>query len=543
MLALRPLQCLAVLLIGILTTPILRAQDAVPAAAEATLEKPAPELPTIAEEPKTIDPAKFLPELLRRKATVDFSDSSLREVVEWLRSEQGFVVLVEQEALSNVGYLPGDPYSDQLNDEPIYLLLNRLRKHDMAWFYEDEILHITSAEVASEHVTTQPYNIREHLDAGYDTDPLIDTVISTVASDSWVENGGPVGAINLIGDVLFVRQCDKEHLQLQALLEALLHNGRRTIIAEPLQHETLREKLKQEVSVKFRDTPLEEAVAELATETEADIRLEASALEGLRIRLRQPVTITIDKRPLATVLQAMLLDLKLTYVIQDGVIWITSQEEAGRVLKTAVFDVRDLCRDNSEADALIEAIISQTSDVWVENGRQDADLRPALPGTLVVYATEPILDEVLHLLETYRTALRSSKPRAETQPVDMNEVITVYYRLDAPMAESLNIHLPFMVAPDSWKRQSDDAPGTISLIVSKAEKVAVSSGQSPPSQQWVPKSVLVITQTRAVHEEISEVIRRVELGDNQGGFGSKSGGMGGGGFGGGFFAVPENHVP
>ena len=245
-------------------------------------------------------------------------------------------------------------------------------------------------------------------------------------------------------------------------------------------------------------------------------------------------------------LQAILLDLKLTYVIQDGVVWITSQDKADKVLKTAVFDVRDLCRDEFESDALIDAILSQTSDVWVENGNPEADLRSVRPGTLVVYAAEPILDEVLQLLESYRTALRSSKPREETKPVDMNEVITVYYRMDTAMAESLNPQLMFMVAPESWEGAQADGQGKMYLVASASDPYAKANrGEGASGLQMIPKSVLVITNTRKVHEEIREVLNRIEYGDNNGGFGGKSGGMGGGGggFGGGFFAVPENQQP
>ena len=224
-------------------------------------------LPTIADEPRTVDPAQFLPAPLRKLVTVDFSESSLAEVVEWLRSEQGLVVVMEEEALREIGYLPGDPLSDKLVDQPLYLLLNRLRSVDMAWYYEDDILHITSASVAGQHITTQPYNIGKHLDAGYTPDSLIDSIISTIATDSWTANGGSAGDVSLLGDVLFVRQSDTEHIQLQGLLEALLNNGRRTLIADPVQHQQIHEQLASDISAKFRDTPLEEAIAQLAAES------------------------------------------------------------------------------------------------------------------------------------------------------------------------------------------------------------------------------------------------------------------------------------
>ena len=71
----------------------------------------------------------------------------------------------------------------------------------------------------------------------------------------------------------------------------------------------------------------------------------------------------------------------------------------------------------------------------------------------------------------------------------------------------------------------------------------------------VSRAVLIIRQTRAAHEEIAEVIRRLESGDIVGGagggggaaggmmgggmMGGMGGGMGGAGFGSGYFSVPS----
>ena len=52
------------------------------------------------------------------------------------------------------------------------------------------------------------------------------------------------------------------------------------------------------------------------------------------------------------------------------------------------------------------------------------------------------------------------------------------------------------------------------------------------------RAVLIIRQTRAAHDEIAEVIRRVESGDTMGSKDAMGMGGGFGGFGGGFFSVP-----
>jgi hypothetical protein len=205
-----------------------------------------------------------------------------------------------------------------------------------------------------------------------------------------------------------------------------------------------------------------------------------------------------------------------------------------------------LCRDQAESDALREAILSQTDNsVWADIGGP-GDLHFARPGTLVVLNDEDVLTDVLELLETYRTALRSSKPRDRHAP-DPDEVITVYYRMHATVADDLVESLPKLVRPDSWttKQGQAGAIGKILRVASKPEvldvlgQLGLDNGKGSPTEARklvVARAVLVITQTRAAHDEIEQVLSRINTGDTM--KAEKTGGMGG--FGGGFFSVGDS---
>jgi len=507
----------------------------------AKAEKPSepPKLPVIADEPKTVDPADFMPKTLAQKATVDLSDSSLIEVVNWLKEKQGIDALLDTRAMTDAGLLPTEPISDRLNDQPIYFLLNRLDAVDMDWYVKDGIVHLApKGEI--EHFTTAPYNIGDLLDAEYDAEAIVEMIESTVATTTW-ENVGGSGAISILGDVLFVRQTDDVQRQVKGALAALRKHGRMTFFYDPPQHAVIRENLEQPVSVDFMDTPLETAVAELAEKTEVDIRLEMRALRDARIRRREPITLSLEDYPLKTVLQVTLKELDLTYHLRDGALWVTTPEAT--VFKTAVYDVRDLCRDEGESDALEDAITSQAEpSSWEDVGGPGA-IAFAKPGTMVVSHTENMLLETLALLETYRAALRASKPRDRDAAYE-NEVITQYYRMDATAAADLAQNLPKLVAPETWRTEArPDAVGTILRMASSPEILTeTADGETPYAAFLEKQAVLVITHTRASHDKIAEVIGRVENGDPRFSGGNPmmmGGGMGGmGGFGGGFYALP-----
>ncbi len=524
------------------TAIVSHAQSAQPAPA-----KGKPALPTISDEPTTIDPAAFMPAKLAAKVTVDFSESSLREVLTWLREEQELVVLLENDALSDIGVLPGDPVSDRLEKTPIYQFLNRLRSLDIAWYYEDDVLHVTSEEVAEGRLTMTPYNVGDLIDAGYDLDTLGGLIENTLAPTTW-ENVGGAGVVSFLGDVIFVRQTDDIQREVRGLLAALQKHGRRTFSLDPPQHALLRQKLGENVTVAFRETPLEKAVEQLAQKAQIDIRLDVPALRKTGIRQRRPITLALTDRKLKTVLQAMLIDLEMTWILRDGVLWLTTDEEAEAFCKTAVYDVRDLCRNEAESSALVEAITSQArADSWDEVGGPGS-AQVARPGTLVISNTESVLGEVLDLLETYRTALRSSKPRKRPED-DPNRIVTVYYRMHAGVADDLLTLLPKLVHPKSWKRKENPkAAGEIILVHSAPDVSNIGATNETTSETEqsahtlvIARSVLIIRQTSAAHDDIDEVIQRVESGDPQVQGGMGMGGMMGG-FGGGMFSVPSSNT-
>jgi hypothetical protein len=178
---------------------------------------------------------------------------------------------------------------------------------------------------------------------------------------------------------------------------------------------------------------------------------------------------------------------------------------------------------------------------------------------LIVRHRQLALDETLALLEAYRGALRASKPRPRKLP-DPKELLTRHYRMPVEMADDLKQMLPRLVSPKSWKSEAQpDAVGTIDRVRSRTTWISDGVAQGPGAKGTLPikttsvlqeNAVLVIHNTRAVHEEIGELIDKIETGDptrltdelseQQGVFGGGGmGGQGGGGFGGGFFSMPS----
>jgi hypothetical protein len=286
--------------------------------------------------------------------------------------------------------------------------------------------------------------------------------------------------------------------------------------------------LNRKASAQFQGAQLSQVIQSLADQHKLNLRLDRVALRKVRISERIPVTIDIRDQPIRTILQIITSQHQLAWFHRDGVLWITPQDEAA-VPKLALFDVRDLCRDINDCRSLQAAIEQQASPESWSNLGGNAIISFPKSGFMVVSQTEPNMDEVLTLLENYRSALKNSKRRISPE-IDPEGYETKYYRLPTPIADDLQDLLPKLIAKESWaKTQKEGARGTIEMCRSRSELRNGDASRSIPSE-LESYSVLIIHQKRKVHPEISALLQKILDGDMVLSPGTAGmGGMGGGG--------------
>lgn len=189
----------------------------------------------------------------------------------------------------------------------------------------------------------------------------------------------------------------------------------------------IRKKLSNDLTsagLDFQDTALQEIVEYLRDEFKLLIQIDEQGLDDLGLASDEPVTVNLQNIKLGAALRFMLKPLELTTVIQDGMLIITSEDEALTCLKVAVYPVADLLspddlRDNSLVDVIVNAIAQET---WAENGGGEAEIRYLeLRGALVISQTGKVHEEILSLL----SCLRKCEVRTELQ-VERKEVGGTY---------------------------------------------------------------------------------------------------------------------
>lgn len=483
----------------------------------------------ISELPKSTNPATALPEKLGVLATVEFDDRPLTDLAAWINQQTGILVTIDRQSFRGTHILPSEPVTDKLNNEPIHLLLDRLRYKGIDWRLQDNGINLYADDDKNQLVTAN-YNVGDLFDKQFDADELKETIVESIGSSTWREQGGNA-EITVLGDVLFVRQTFSNHRMLVGLLSAIRSHGRRTLVNDAPQNDSIRQKLQANISFEFSEKPLEFAIEDLKQQVGVDIRLDTRSLNAVRFHQRTPTSIQIVDQKLSSALDALVALHDLDWSIGDGVLWITTTEGARISQKVAVFDVRDLCRNEDESVALAEAIEAQSNWNSIASGHEIAF---PVHGTMVLKHSERVLDEVLTLIENYRLALRGSKQRNKPGS-DPTEIVSRFYRLPTDVATELETQLPTLISKSSWKVNNTQAKGSIRRLKSwRRDAHDGSSSSNAPPESY---SVLVIEQTREVQNLLPELFHRIQFGDSV-----QSTKSGRGGFGGGFFRVSTSSL-
>jgi hypothetical protein len=493
----------------------------------------------IADEPKYLEALEMVPAPLRAQVTHTLERVPLQELAAWLQNQTGLSFLIDEVSLEEEGIPLDVPISESLENVPAYQFLDRLQQYGIGWFARDGIVIFYASKSSSRDLLTcHRYSIKDLLERGFQGDELFQAIECTVVPDSWMNVGG-LGDMRIYGSVLVVRQSQPTHRKIAALLQALRHPARCTWIDEnPLARELVA-KLDQPASIRFTRTPISESLKILSDQHKLNLRVDHAAIEEEGIKLdEQLASLDIRERPVRKILEVLMASHNLCLQSREGELWITAFHQADEHLKTALFDVRDFCRETSGCRQLRDAIEATISPYeWHNAGGRGCIVFPR-PGLMLVSQTEQVADDILAFLEDVRREIGNQNgpspgliiPQTRrffsSDPV-LGDYETRYYRLPTCLANDLKRLLPELVAKESWiKSNTAAAQGTIEIceLVARTDLVAADAKATEPAankesrSDEVPKgvSVLIIHQSNRIHDEIFSVIQSITQSNSAG---------------------------
>lgn len=488
---------------------------------------------SIADEPKYVEALDMVPAPLQAKVTHTLERVPLQELAAWLQTQMELSFLINEVSLEEEGIPLDVPISESLENVPAYQFLDRLQHYGLGWFERDGIvIFYASKSLSRDSLLCHRYPIKDLLERGFRGDEMLQAIECTVFPDSWINVGG-LGDMRIYGSVLVVRQSQPTHRKIAALLEALRHPARLTWIDEnPLSRELVA-KLDRHASVHITRTPISESLKILSDQHKLNLRVDHAAIEEEGIKLDESLSsLDIQNRPVRKILEVLTASHDLRLQSREGELWITAFHRLDdQYLKTALFDVRDLCRDASGCKQLKDAIEATIStQEWQNAGGSGCIVFPR-PGLMLVSQTEPVADDILAFLEDVRREIRkqnSPSPgliipqtrRFLSSDSVLGDCETRYYRLPTCLANDLKRLLPELVAKESWiKSNTAGAQGTIEIceLVTRRDLVAADAKATEPTANkasWSNEaaegvSVLIVHQSNRVHDEIFSVIQKI----------------------------------
>ncbi len=159
---------------------------------------------------------------------LDYVDTPLKDVVDGTATDYGIPIQLDQAALDEVG-VSGDERVN-INVGKVSLrsgLRLMLRKLQLTFIIQNEVLIITTPDAAQKNLTACAYNVSGIVhDGGSDLETVSDVIRSCIATDTWAKNGGGQAAIRAIKpNLLVISQTSAVHEEIRDLLSAMRKIG------------------------------------------------------------------------------------------------------------------------------------------------------------------------------------------------------------------------------------------------------------------------------------------------------------------------------
>jgi len=249
--------------------------------------------------------------------------------------------------------------------------------------------------------------------------------------------------------------------------------------------DAIRKALQTVAKIDATDLPLVDLVSLFKSQHNIEIQIDTKALEEAGVAPDAPLTFSSQQLTLGAVLRHVLRQHDLTWAVDDGLLVITTPEEAEQSqLKTRVFQVADLIAPSDRRpDASINGEVLMTllqsvvaPDAWDEvGGPGSMTLRE---GTLAVCQTEEVHEQIAGLLATLQEAHGKLSAHVLVPPAANENARRVRQAIDEALAHPIKIEVTDLPLTDVVSLLKSEHPIPI-LIDAKALEEAGITPDTP----------------------------------------------------------------
>lgn len=337
---------------------------------------------------------------LAQVVDLDFEDTSLADMLEYVRTTFGVQSYVDRIALADSGGDETTPVKVKLNAIPLEMGLGlTLSNLQLGYRLRHGVMIVSTKSQLDQDLDTRVYRVSVRRES---VDDLIELITSMVDPASWDENGGDA-AIEIYNQAMVVAQTDENHEHIRRLLASLIAAGalktqtnrgeteeswisgvtgsrlgnptlaQSALRAEEVANALVRGRLAQVVNLDFKNVSLEEMLDYVWTTFGVRSHVDQRALSDAGTNLDSPVHFERDAVPLETGLNLILGELGLGYGLRHGVLIVSTKEALEYQLETRVYAVDSARASANNLASRIERSVDPES--WDKNGGDGFALR------------------------------------------------------------------------------------------------------------------------------------------------------------------------
>lgn len=355
---------------------------------------------------------------LRQPCSINVQNRKLSGIVESLGKDWNVPMLLDDFVIREAGSDPAKKISMQVTNVSRHAALRALlRSVKLDYFVENGRVSISTAEKCRVHIVTRVYDVElmssiAPLIAGPIEPKWESLILNTIGAGTWRAHGGK-GWLeerpnsDKVTKTLVIRNNEQVHEEICALLNEFRANHKRdainlpeklaeTYVAVPEYEttETTSKYLRHKCSFSLPNTPLPEALRQLAADWNLSIVIDEAALAEAGIKSDQPISGNPKGVMRATAL-AQLLKPTLDYYVADGIVVVSTPATCQQRVPLRVYNVIRLQDDAVAAGEFISKITNTVfAPTWSENGGTGAIGLEGHTHSLVVRNTEAAQEKI-----------------------------------------------------------------------------------------------------------------------------------------------------
>ena len=336
--------------------------------------------------------------LSRPAAQQKFAETQLKDALVRFAAANKLQLVINKQSLADEKVSITAPVTASIAKGEVAAALDTiLLPLKLNWLVKDGVVVVTTKAGAQEVFDFRAYRLL----AGVPSRSVTDRIFTRGPKAQWFERDGIGGTMSLFGkDVLLIRQTYKtlrgiEKMFAKDLKPIPLPEAGTT----PVSKNTTLPKgmLKDNLTVDFVDTPLKDAVAHLAKLAGAKITINKQDLADEGWGLDMPITLKLRGLKAIQILNLMLDQHMMTWILKNGTLEITTWSEAENRLIAATHRF-----DPAIAKSVTAVVMNMTSGPWHKFDGVGGTIRSLGSNGLNVRQTIKVHMEIARLLYPFR---------------------------------------------------------------------------------------------------------------------------------------------